>query len=197
MHVTKERPYYTNVFRIQKKNIRIFKVYLKISFKNHVYRTRNFSKEKKSRMNAPKKYILLEWAGDSLCNRVPVLARRAHCVFFEAESVPLTALHDQCTPFSSNTRSTSSPVRGSDRVRPWQIFNGSWKSGYPVGNDSVRWCLMTRTGFGLSVLSVSVLFWMSAVEDNDKRQVKHMAPCLPGAVMMGWCENDGGLADYF
>lgn len=133
-------------------------------------------------MNAPRKYILLVWAGDSLCNRVPVLARRDHCVFFGTASVPLMALHDEwVTPFSTSTRSTSSPVRGSDLVLPWQIFNGSWNRGYP-GNDSVRWCLITRTG--LSDLSVSVLFWLSAVKDNDKRQVKHMAPSPPGAVMM-------------
>lgn len=137
-------------------------------------------------MNAPKKYILLEWAGDSLCKRVPVLARRDHCVFFSEESIPLMALHEEwLTPFSPSTRSTSSPVKGSERVRPCEIFSGSWNSGYPVGNDSVRWCFITLTVF--SVLSVSVLFWFSAAKDNDKRQIKHMAPTKPGVLVMRLC----------
>lgn len=138
-------------------------------------------------MDAPLEYLLLVWAGDSLCNRVPVEARLDHCVFLGSVSVPLMALHEECvTPFSTSTRSTSSPVKGSDLVLPWEIFRGSWKRGYPVGRDSVRWCLMMRTG--LSVLSVSVLFWLSAAKDNDKRQVKHMAPSSPGAVVI-WCYN--------
>lgn len=72
------------------------------------------------------RYILFECAGDSFDNLVPVLARLGHCDFFAKASIPLTVLHDECVAaFSKKARSTSSPVKGADRVLSCTIFNGS------------------------------------------------------------------------
>lgn len=129
-------------------------------------------------------YVLFEWAGDSFDRRVPVLARRDHCVFFGA-SVPFTALQEECAAdLSMVTRSTSSPVSGADLVRSWTTRNGSWNRGQPVGSETVRWCFITLVA-PFSLLSlVNELFggWFSAAKDNEKRHVKQWHQASPGAM---------------
>lgn len=97
--------------------------------------------------------------------------------------MPFTALQEECfsNPLAFSIPPTSSPVSGSDQVRLWLIFGGSWNVGHPAGSEPVRLC------FGLSV---SVLCWYSAAKDNDKRHVKHMAPSVTRCVVSLNCLGD-------
>lgn len=114
-------------------------------------------------------YVLLEWPGEDLRNLAPVLSRLFHCpCFLLKKSPPLTVwwMYDECrAAFSTTARSSSSPVRGADRVRSWDILKGSGKGAQPAGNENVLWCLMGLPGSSLvdGSMGISELFGGSTV----------------------------------
>lgn len=119
-------------------------------------------------------YVLFEWPGDDFGNLAPVLSRLFHCACF-LKSPPLTVLWEEWRAiFSIPRRSTSSPVRGAERVLSWTILSGSWNGTQPVGKENVLWCLMVRPRFSLPMDSImSVLFGgkfslVAAEQNNDK-----------------------------